>query len=79
MAASSSLYQRLVKIAGEYIGEDKAVGAISRQLKHCNATPEAFDAAQLKKILSKVITATSLYIADAGAKTALESKLKALI
>lgn len=76
--ASSDLYQKLVKVAALYIGEEKAGSAISRQLKHCGATPEKFTKEHLGKIMLQVLTVTALYTSDEAVKTAMASKIKAL-
>jgi len=77
-SSNSDLYQKLVKVAGSYIGEDKAGAAIARQLQHCGATPEVFGKEHLAKISVQVLTVTTLYMSDDAMKSALTSKIKAL-
>lgn len=76
--ANSALYQQLVKVVGEYIGEDKAAGAIGRQLKHCASTPETFKKEDLGKILGQVVTVSTLYLSDDTAKTTLTNLIKGM-
>ncbi len=73
----SSHYQRLLTLVIPYIGEEKATGAIGRQLKHCNGTPETFSADDFQKITAHVIGATTLYVRDAAQKQQLIDQLKA--
>ncbi len=73
----SALYQRLVTLVTPYVGEAKADGAIGRQLKHCDRTPDTFGAADYPKITAHVIGATSLYVRDPVEKQKLIDQLKA--
>ena len=75
---ATPLYDKLVKVVATYIGDEKAAGSVGRQLVHCSATPETFSPNHMKMILSRVTTATSLYVTDAAKKTEFADKLKAL-
>ncbi|MSR46346.1 MAG: hypothetical protein EXS13_04675 [Planctomycetes bacterium] len=71
----STHYHKLVSLVTPYIGEAKADGAIGRQLKHCNGTPDTFCAADYAKITAHVIGATSLYVRDPVQKQKLIDQL----
>lgn len=74
----SPFFDKLVRTVSSYIGEEKAVGAVSRRLKDCAATPESFAPPHLKKIMVPLTAALGLYLTDTGKKTELQQKLSAL-
>lgn len=75
---ASALYDKLVKTIAVYIGEEKASGAVGRQLKHCGATCDELSQTHLKAILTFVTAATTLYVSDPAKKAELVAEITAL-
>lgn len=75
----SALYSRLLATVTDYIGADKAVSVIQRQLKRCDgATPETFSKSDLNRLVLYLVLATTLYVPDKARAAELEARLKAL-
>jgi len=77
---ANNLYTNLIATVSPYIGQEKAVGAIGRQLLRCRATPETVTVEDLRGIFHFVVGATTLYLApDRVKQQALIEKLKSLV
>ena len=61
-----------------YIGEEKGLPALERQLKHCSAAPESFSAEDLRKISTRIIAAISLYIAEEDKKNEFKKRVETM-
>ncbi len=70
-------YQRVVKELSGFVGE-KADGVLSRQLKHCNKTPDNFEKGDLGAVMKYVVGASTLYLSDPSKEPVLADKLRNL-
>ena len=74
------LYTKLITTVSDYLGNEKAVATIGRQLTRCQATPETVTAENLRSIMLHVVGSTTLYLApDKVKQQALTDKLKAMV
>jgi hypothetical protein len=74
----SPTYNQVLKIIAEYVGQEKAEGALNRQLEKAGTTPDALDSATLKNILPKIQGVVSLYVEDEGKQKEAETKLASI-
>jgi hypothetical protein len=74
---ASAFYDRVVKEMSGFLGE-KADGVLSRQMKHCSKTADSFEKADLITIMSKLVQASTLYMADESKGPMLAGKLERL-
>lgn len=74
----SPLYQSVVDVVSTYIGPEKAIDCINRQVAHCNATADNFSKDHFRQILQRVVGATSMWIRDKAKRAELSSRLESL-
>ena len=72
----SPVYRSVVDTVSKYIGPEKAVDCVDRQLKHCNSTVDSFGKEQDLQVMGRVIGATSMWLGDAAKKTELKAQLE---
>ncbi len=75
---ASATYNQVLKTISDYVGQEKAEGALIRQLEKAGFTPDSLDGAALKSILSKIQGVATLYIEDEAKQKELENKLAAI-
>jgi hypothetical protein len=75
---ASPTYTQVLKVMSDYVGQEKAEGALNRQLEKAGTSPDALDPATLKNILSKIQGVATLYIEDEGKQKEVEAKLAAI-
>ena len=73
-------YTRLVTTVSAYLGNERAVAVIGRQLVRCQATSDSITAEDLRSIMANVVGATTLHLApDKAKQQELTEKLKAIV
>jgi hypothetical protein len=78
---ASPFYSKVIGVITPYIGPEKAVMAVQRNLERCGATIETFDAKHFSVVVNYVVGATYIWLdqdADKQKKAELAAKLRAL-
>jgi predicted secreted protein len=73
---ASPTYSMLVDAAKNYIGEEKATGAIQRRMEREKLTQDSFSKADLQRIFNQICDVLTLYIDEEPKKEELIAKIK---
>jgi hypothetical protein len=77
MAAPTPFFQKLTELLSSYIGPEKSLGLVSRQIASLKLAPETLTAANYPTVMVRLVTAVGLYIQDPAQKKDLTDKLNA--
>jgi hypothetical protein len=75
----SPLFTQVIKTVAPFVGEEKAVGALTRRIGDVKATPDNFGPEHLKSIVGKVIDVMCLYVPEPEKQADLKAKITKLV
>jgi hypothetical protein len=75
----SPMFSQVIKTVAPFVGEEKAVGALTRRIGSVSATPDDFNAEHYKSIMHQVISVMCLYVPEPDKQADLTAKLTKLV
>ncbi len=75
----SPLFSKLLRVVAGFLGEDKAMSVLERNIKGNGGNLSTFDNSEMKRLLPYILGACRLYVANDAKRDELRQELSKMI